>query len=77
MAGRSRRANGCASTVLRKRYNAGASPLREALNRLSAEGFVEQKDQRGFVVADVNERSLDELIFTRCSLNEIMLPNRD
>jgi DNA-binding GntR family transcriptional regulator len=59
---------------LRKRYNAGASPLREALNRLSAEGFVEQKDQRGFVVADVNETSLDELIFTRCALNEIMLP---
>jgi GntR family transcriptional regulator, carbon starvation induced regulator len=61
--------------LLRKRYNAGASPLREALNRLSAEGFVEQKDQRGFVVAGVNESDLDELIFTRCALNEIMLPN--
>jgi GntR family transcriptional regulator, carbon starvation induced regulator len=60
---------------LRKRYGAGASALREALNRLSAEGFVEQKDQRGFVVADVNESQLDELIFTRCALNEIMLPN--
>jgi len=60
---------------LRKRYSAGASPLREALNRLSAEGFVEQKDQRGFVVADVNESNLDELIFTRCALNEIMLPH--
>jgi GntR family carbon starvation induced transcriptional regulator len=60
--------------LLRERYNAGASPLREALNRLSAEGFVVQKDQRGFIVADVNESHLDELIFTRCSLNEIMLP---
>ena len=60
--------------ALRKRYDAGASPLREALNRLSAEGFVVQKDQRGFAVADTNESSLDELIFTRCSLNEIMLP---
>jgi GntR family carbon starvation induced transcriptional regulator len=59
---------------LRKRYKAGASPLREALNRLSAEGFVEQKDQRGFVVADISETNLDELIFTRCALNEIMLP---
>jgi GntR family transcriptional regulator, carbon starvation induced regulator len=59
---------------LRKRYKAGASPLREALNRLSAEGFVEQKDQRGFVVADIDESHLDELVFTRCSLNEIMLP---
>jgi GntR family carbon starvation induced transcriptional regulator len=60
--------------VLRKRYNAGATPLREALNRLSAEGFVIQKDQRGFVVADIDESGLDELIFTRCSLNEVMLP---
>lgn len=60
--------------VLRKRYNAGASPLREALNRLSAEGFVNQKDQRGFYVADTNENSLDELIFTRCCLNRVMLP---
>ena len=72
---RSAARNGCASTVLRKRYDAGASPLREALNRLSAEGFVVQKDQRGFVVADINESSLStRLIFTRCSLNEIMLP---
>jgi DNA-binding GntR family transcriptional regulator len=61
--------------LLRKRYRAGATPLREALNRLSAEGFVEQKDQRGFAVADVNESDLDELIFTRCALNETMLPN--
>jgi DNA-binding GntR family transcriptional regulator len=61
--------------LLRRRYDAGASPLREALNRLSAEGFVEQKDQRGFAVTDVNESQLDELIFTRCALNEIMLPS--
>ena len=61
--------------LLRKRYDAGASPLREALNRLSAEGFVSQKDQRGFVVTDVNESDLDQLVFTRCALNEIMLPN--
>lgn len=61
--------------LLRKRYSAGASPLREALNRLSAEGFVEQKDQRGFAVADVKDSDLDELTFTRCALNEIMLPN--
>jgi DNA-binding GntR family transcriptional regulator len=60
---------------LRKRYGAGATPLREALNRLSTEGFVEQKDQRGFAVTDVNESDLDELIFTRCALNEVMLPN--
>jgi DNA-binding GntR family transcriptional regulator len=60
--------------MLRKRYGAGASPLREALNRLSAEGFVIQSDQRGFVVADIAQADLDELVFTRCALNEIMLP---
>jgi DNA-binding GntR family transcriptional regulator len=48
--------------------------LREALNRLSAEGFVVQRDQRGFVVPDIDESNLDELIYTRCALNEVMLP---
>jgi GntR family carbon starvation induced transcriptional regulator len=60
--------------MLRKRYRAGASPLREALNRLSAEGFVVQNDQRGFAVADIPQEDLGELVFTRCRLNEIMLP---
>jgi GntR family transcriptional regulator, carbon starvation induced regulator len=60
--------------VLRKRYDTGASPLREALNRLSAEGLVEQNDQRGFAVADINQSHIDELTVTRCMLNEIMLP---
>jgi len=60
--------------VMRERYGAGASPLREALNRLSAQGLVEQKDQRGFAVADINQDHVDELVFTRCRLNEIMLP---
>ena len=60
--------------ALRDRYRAGASPLREALNRLSAEGFVQQSDQRGFAVADLNEGDLDEIVSTRCALNEIMLP---
>jgi GntR family transcriptional regulator, carbon starvation induced regulator len=60
--------------VLRERYGAGASPLREALNRLSAEGLVVQLDQRGFVVADVDQAELAELTFTRCALNDVMLP---
>src|SRR5947207_1979051 len=52
--------------MLRKRYDAGASPLREALNRLSAEGFVVQNDQRGFAVEDIPQEDLSELVFTRC-----------
>lgn len=60
--------------LLRERYDTGASPLREALNRLSAEGLVVQHDQRGFMVADIDDKDVAEIIFTRCSLNEIMLP---
>ncbi|WP_198164466.1 GntR family transcriptional regulator [Rhodoplanes sp. Z2-YC6860] len=60
--------------MLCNRYDTGASPLREALNRLSAEGFVVQHDQRGFAVADIPPEDLHELTFTRCLLNEIMIP---
>jgi len=60
--------------LLRQRYDTGASPLREALNRLSAEGLVVQQDQRGFTVADIDDEDVSEIIFTRCALNEIMLP---
>lgn len=59
---------------LRARYQAGASPLREALNRLAAEGLVAQTDQRGFAVADLNAADIEEILFTRCALNQIMLP---
>lgn len=55
------------------RYGAGASPVREALNRLSAEGWVEQFDQRGFCVPPVSEQHLEELTRTRCLLSEITL----
>jgi len=47
--------------ALRERYGVGGSPVREALNRLSAEGLVWQQDQKGFRVAPVSERELEEL----------------
>ena len=43
---------------LRERYSIGASPLREALNRLVADGFVALIGQRGFRVAPI---SVDDL----------------
>ena len=61
--------------MLCDRYATGATPLREALNRLSAEGLVVQTDQRGFMVADIGENELEEVVFTRCSLNAIMIPS--
>jgi GntR family transcriptional regulator, carbon starvation induced regulator len=59
--------------ALRAAYEVGASPLREALNRLSAEGLVTQEDQRGFRVPPVSLEDLKELTRTRCWLNEVAL----
>lgn len=44
---------------LKERYGIGASPMREALAQLAAEGFVHQRAQKGFRVPPV---SLDELM---------------
>jgi DNA-binding GntR family transcriptional regulator len=46
---------------LRAAYGVGATPLREALHRLGAEGFVVVEGQRGFRVADISARELREL----------------
>ena len=51
--------------ALSSRYGIGVVPLREALNRLSSEGFVERQSQRGFVVAQMSLADLEELVKTR------------
>tara|TARA_R110000787_G_scaffold16622_21_gene50663 strand:+ start:28913 stop:29626 length:714 start_codon:yes stop_codon:yes gene_type:complete len=56
--------------ALRDRYNAGASPLREALSLLTAEGLVERLDQRGFRVASISADAFIELLKTRCWVEE-------
>ena len=58
---------------LRARYGAGTSPIREALNRLSSDGFVVQEDQKGFRVAPVSRNELIELIKTRCWIEGVAL----
>jgi DNA-binding GntR family transcriptional regulator len=50
------------------RYGAGLNPVREALNRLSSEGLVERKDQRGFFVPPVSIEGWRDLVKTRCWL---------
>lgn len=47
------------------RYGIGLAPVREALNRLSSEGLVERKSQRGFFVAVISMADLEELVQTR------------
>lgn len=56
---------------LADRFRVGLSPIREALNRLVSDGFVELFDLRGFSVSRLTEADLDELIRARCWLNEI------
>lgn len=51
--------------ALSARYGIGVVPLREALNRLSSEGFVERQNQRGFIVAPMSLADLEELVKTR------------
>jgi len=58
---------------LRALYDAGNSPIREALNRLSSDGFVVREEQRGFHVAAVSRAELHELVKTRCWLEETAL----
>lgn len=55
---------------LRKRYDVGSSPIREALSALSSEYLVERMDQRGFRVALISIEAFNELLKTRCWLEE-------
>lgn len=53
---------------LRQEYSTGASPLREALNRLAGEGFVTAAGQRGFNVAPISLNDLDDITRLRILL---------
>jgi DNA-binding GntR family transcriptional regulator len=48
-----------------ERYQIGLVPVREALNRLSAEGLVVRKKQRGFFVSPLALDDLENLVKTR------------
>ncbi len=56
--------------TLREQYAVGASPVREALSMLTAEGLVQRLDQRGFRVTDVSVSAFEELLRTRCWLED-------
>jgi DNA-binding GntR family transcriptional regulator len=59
--------------AISKRYAVGASPLREALSRLSAEGLVDRTDQRGFSVSALKWDELPTLANTRAQLESLAL----
>lgn len=50
-----------AISALKQKYEVGLSPLREALNRLSAYGLLIQENQRGFRVPRLDREELDDV----------------
>lgn len=58
---------------LKQTYSVGATPLREALARLSADGFVQAQGQRGFRVADMSLAELRDITNLRVMLEAMAL----
>jgi GntR family transcriptional regulator, carbon starvation induced regulator len=56
--------------ALQERYGFSSSPLREALNRLAAEGLVEVEDWRGFRVKPASLGELDDITRLRVLLEQ-------
>ena len=67
--------------ALKDRYSASVSTLRETLNRLASDGFVEAAEQRGFFVQPVSKEDLTEIanlrILLECSALETSIENGD
>jgi DNA-binding GntR family transcriptional regulator len=59
--------------TLQDRYQVGASPIREALNRLTSVRLVEQVERRGFRVVTVSNEDLLDLLHARRLLNEVIV----
>ncbi|WP_225025955.1 GntR family transcriptional regulator [Xinfangfangia pollutisoli] len=55
---------------LKEDYAAGASTLREALSRLTADGFVLAEGQRGFEVSPISAEGLHEIAALRLLIEE-------
>lgn len=58
---------------LKNRYEMGATPLREALSRLSVNGFVTAEGQRGFRVSNVSVEDLQDITNLRIELENLAL----
>jgi len=67
--------------TLRKNYNASMSTLRETLNRLASEGFVDALDQRGFFVTPISKEDLIEVanlrVLLECHALKLSINNGD
>ena len=67
--------------VLKDRYEASISTLRETLSRLASEGFVSAEEQRGFFVTSVSKEDMIEIanlrILLECSALRASIENGD
>lgn len=67
--------------ALKKRYEASLSTLRETLNRLASEGFVDAPEQRGFFVKPVSAEDLTEIanlrVLLECHALRLSIANGD
>ena len=54
-------------------YQAGQTPVREALNRLTSDGLVERRSQGGFACSGISAADLREITRTRVWLEEVAL----
>jgi GntR family carbon starvation induced transcriptional regulator len=59
--------------TLAEAFDAGQTPIREALMRLASEGFVTLEDQRGFSVAPVSREELVDLTATRAEIDGLAI----
>lgn len=55
---------------LKSQYQVGATPIREALNQLDAEGLVRQEPSRGFWVSPISTAELKDLYSLRLMLEQ-------
>jgi len=53
---------------LRKQFDTAVNPVREALNRLVAEGLVELTDHKGFSVTSISLEAWRDLLEARCMI---------
>lgn len=58
---------------LRAEFDVSWSPLREALSRLVAEGLIQADEGRGYRVAAVSKREMDDIIQMRCAMESMAL----
>lgn len=59
--------------ALAESFQAGQTPIREALMRLASEGFVVQEDQRGFAVAPISRAELIDLTQARAEIESLAM----